>query len=80
MSNSGATAVTVDIKSAWLSKINWTQAIGVAASIAAVFGFNLPANTQVELVAGIQGIVAVVTWVLKTFAKPSVTPSAAAKA
>ena len=75
-----ADTAVVDVKSAWLSKINWTQAIGVAASIGAVFGLNLDAQTQVAVVAGIQGIVAVVTWILKTFVKPSVTPSAAAKA
>ncbi len=74
-----ADTVVVDVKSAWLSKINWTQAIGVAASIAAVFGFNLPAQTQVEIVAAIQGVVAVVTWALKTFSHPTVTPSQAAK-
>lgn len=75
-----ADAVTVDVKSAWLSKINWTQAIGVAASVAAVFGFSLPAETQVALIAGIQGVVAVVTWVLRTFFSSTVTPASAAKA
>lgn len=75
-----ADTAVVDVKSAWLSKINWTQAIGVIASVAAVFGFNLPPETQIALVGAIQGVVAVVTWVLKTFVKPSVTPTAAAKA
>ena len=74
-----ADAVTVDVKSAWLSKINWAQAIGVVASIAAVFGLDVPASTQVEIVAGIQAIVAVVTWALKTFGTTTVTPSSAAK-
>ncbi len=75
-----ADTVVVDVKSAWLSKINWAQAIGVIASVVAVFGIDVDAQTQVALVAGIQGIVAVLTWALKTFAKPSVTPSAAKKA
>ena len=74
-----ADAVTVDVKSAWLSKINWTQAIGVIASVAAVFGFDLSPAMQVQVVAGIQGIVAVVTWALKTFGTTTVTPSSAAK-
>jgi len=74
-----ADTVVVDVKSAWLSKINWTQAIGVLASIAAVFGFDLDAPTQIEIVAGIQGIVAVITWALKTFGTTTVTPSSAAK-
>jgi hypothetical protein len=72
-------SVTVDVKSAWLSKINWTQAIGVIASVAAVFGLNLDPALQVEIVAGIQGVVAVVTWALKTFGTTTVTPSSAAK-
>jgi len=74
-----ADAVTVDVKSAWLSKINWTQAIGVIASVAAVFGFDLSPAMQVQVVAGIQGIAAVVTWALKTFGTTTVTPSSAAK-
>ncbi len=74
-----SSVVVVETKSAWLSKINWTQAIGVVASIAAVFGLNLDPQTQLAVVAAIQGVVAFVTWILKTFAKPSVTPSQAAK-
>lgn len=74
-----ADAVTVDVKSAWLSKINWTQAIGVLASIGAVFGFDMPLTMQVQVVAAIQGIVAVVTWALKTFGTTTITPSSAAK-
>lgn len=74
-----ADAVTVDVKSAWLSKINWAQAIGVIASVAAVFGFDLSPALQVQVVAAIQGIVAVVTWALKTFGTTTITPSSAAK-
>lgn len=74
-----ADAVTVDVKSAWLSKINWAQAIGVVASVAAVVGFDLSPALQVQVVAAIQGIVAVVTWALKTFGTTTVTPSSAAK-
>lgn len=69
----------MDVKSAWLSKINWTQAIGVLASILVVFGINLDVQTQLAVVAGIQGVVAAVTWVMRTFFTKTVTPSAAAK-
>lgn len=69
----------MDVKSAWLSKINWTQALGVLASILAVFGFNLDAQTQLAVVGAIQGVVAGVTWVMRTFFTKSVTPSVAAK-
>lgn len=75
-----ADTVVVNVKSAWLSTINWTQAIGVLASVLVIFGINLDAQTQVALIGAIQGVAAVVTWALKTFSKPSVTPSQAAKA
>lgn len=71
--------MNIDVKSAWLSKINWTQAIGVLASILVVFGINLDTQTQVAIVAGIQGVVAFVTWVMRTFFTTSLTPSSAAK-
>lgn len=66
--------VTVDTKSAWLSKINWTQAVSVLASVLVVFGLNLDPSTQLAIVGVIQGIQAVVTWVLKTWFTPTVTP------
>lgn len=72
--------VEVAIKSGWLSKINWTQAIALLASVLVVFGIDLDVHTQLALVAGIQGAQSVVTWLLKQFAKPTVTPSQAAKA
>lgn len=69
----------METKSAWLSKINWTQAIGVLASILVVFGIDLDPATQVSVVAGIQGAVAFVTWLMRTFFTRTVTPSVAAK-
>lgn len=74
--------VTVPVQSAWLSKINWTQAIGMLSTIATlVYGSSasIPADTQVQIVAGIQGVQAAVTWVFKTFFTTTVTPSSAAK-
>lgn len=70
----------VIVQSAWFSKINWTQAIGVLASVLVIFGINLDATTQVEVVAGIQGLVAVATWIMKTFFTTTITPSSAKKA
>lgn len=69
------TTVRVDYKSAWLSKINWTQAIAVVAGLLSYFGFDLDAQTQEAVLMGIVGIQAVVTWVLKTFFTSTVTPS-----
>lgn len=73
---------TVDVKSAWLSKINWTQAVGIGASVLVVATGGkvaIPLDQQLEIVAGIQALVGVVTWALKTFSHPTVTPSQAAK-
>lgn len=74
--------VTVDVKSAWLSKINWTQAIGIIASVLVVVTggkVNLDLATQAQLVLAIQSVAGVLTWAFKTFGKPTATPSAAAK-
>jgi len=75
-----AQTVEVDVKSAWLSKINWTQTVGVLASILVVFGIDIPVQTQLAIVGGIQGVVALATWALKTFGTTTVTPSSASKA
>lgn len=65
----------VQTKSAWLSKINWTQVVSFAASVLAVKGIDLDANTQVAVVLTIQGVQSVATWVLKTWFTPTVTPA-----
>lgn len=72
------TTATVDVKSAWLSKVNWTQVVGIAASLLVIVSggkFNLPLDQQAEIVVAIQALQGVVTWGLRTFAKPSITPS-----
>ena len=75
-----AEVVRVETKSAWLSKINWTQVIGIAVSVAVVAGCSkcdMPAETQALLVLGIQALQSVVTWVLKTWFTPTITPASA---
>jgi hypothetical protein len=71
------TVSVVDIKSTWASKINWTQTVGLAASFLVLFGVNLPPETQVHIVVVIQAIIAVATWILKTFFSNTITPSSA---
>lgn len=77
------TVAQVDVQSAWLSKINWTQAVAVAASLL-VFAtggkVNIPVETQVGIVTGIQAFSGVVTWVLKTYFTKTITPAVAAAA
>lgn len=67
----------VEVKSAWTSKINWTQVVAVLAMILTVFGFSLPPELQAQIVAGIVAVQALVTWVLKTFFTTSVTTASA---
>lgn len=67
---------SVPVKSAWESKINWAQAVGVAATAIALFTgnrFEIPAEQQVVIVGVIQGIQAVATWVIKTWFTPTVS-------
>lgn len=71
--------VTVNVKPATESKINWTQIAGIVASVAAYFGLNLDANQLVEVILGIQAAVAVLTVIFKTFFTKTITPVSAAK-
>lgn len=65
----------VEVKSAWLSKVNWTQAVSMGATVLALKGFNMDAETQVAVVAGIQGLQSVATWIFRTWFNKSVAPA-----
>ena len=67
--------VTVPVKPAAASKINWTQLAGLAASVAAYFGLNLDPTTLVQVVLGIQAGQSLLTMILKTFFTKTVTPA-----
>jgi hypothetical protein len=74
------TVAQVDVQSAWLSKTNWTQAVGIMASVIAIVSgntYSIPVETQLAIVATIQGVQGVVSWVLKTFFTKTITPSVA---
>lgn len=71
--------VQVETKSAWASKINWTQALGVLASVLVLIGIDLPTDVQLSIVAAIQGLQALATWVLKTWFSPTVTTASMGK-
>lgn len=64
----------VKTKSAWASKINWTQIIGVVAMLGAMFGLDLDAQTQAAIVAGIVAVQGVATVIFKTWFTKTVTP------
>jgi hypothetical protein len=71
--------ISVVVKSAWASKINWTQGVGLLASLLAMRGVDLPPETQAQIVVGVQALVSVATWVARTWFTTSVTPSVAKK-
>lgn len=52
---------------AHLSKINWTQAISIIATIVAMFGIDLDAETQAAVVSTIAGATTVLTFVFRTW-------------
>ena len=71
------TTATVAVKSGWLSKINWTQAVAFGAMLLTMFGIDLPAQTQADILAAVLAGSSVLTWVLKTFFTNTVTPASA---
>lgn len=71
--------VEVAVKSAWWSKINWTQAIAMAASVGVFFGLDIPPEQQAKIVVTINALSGLATIVLRTWFTNSVTPAVAAK-
>jgi hypothetical protein len=78
MSDVSTQTARVDVKSAWASKINWTQAMGIGASaLVVVTGgkIDIPPEVQLALVGLIQSGQAITTWVIKTWFTTTVTPA-----
>lgn len=63
----------VTVNPAAVSKINWTNGIAFVAGVAAIFGLNLDAHLQAQIVTGISLALPIVNIVLRTFftAKPT---------
>lgn len=75
------TVAQVDVQSAWMSKINWTQAVGIIASgLVFMTGgkVNIPVEQQVAIVTLIQTVTGVVTWIMKTWFTKTITLASAA--
>lgn len=72
--------VEVAVKSAWWSKINWTQAIAMAATAATMFGFDFSPEMQAKVMESIVGVSSIATIVLRTWFTTSLTPASADKA
>lgn len=68
---------SVQIKSAMESKINWTQVVGVVASVATLFGFTVPPDMIPAVVTGIVAVQGLLTVVWKTWFTNTITPESA---
>lgn len=80
---SAPATVAVATQSAWASKINWTQAVGIFATVIALATMNkvsIPAEQQATIVAVIQGVASLVTWIQRTWFTKTVTPASVANA
>jgi len=71
--------VEVAVKSAWWSKVNWTQAIAILASVGVFLGVNVSPEDQARIVVTIQGVSGLATIILRTWFTDSVTPAVAAR-
>ena len=71
--------IDVAIKSAWWSKVNWTQAVAMLASVGVFFGLDLPPEQQAKIAVSIQALSGLLTIILRTWFTTSVTPAAAAR-
>ncbi|MBA3753047.1 MAG: hypothetical protein H0X01_02670 [Nitrospira sp.] len=66
----------VPVRSAWSSKIVWTQVISIGATLAAGYGIDLDPDTQLALATGVPVALAFLTGIFRTYFTKSVTPSA----
>ncbi len=83
MTDTVPTTVAVATQSAWASKINWTQAVGIVATMLALVTMNkisIPIEQQATIVAVIQGVQSLATWIWKTWFTTTVTPASVANA
>jgi hypothetical protein len=69
----------VAIKSAWWSKVNWTQVLAMASSFGVVFGLDISPEEQAKIVATIQGVSGLATIIIRTWFTTSITPASASK-
>ena len=81
MGQFGKDIAQVAIESDWWSKINWTQVVGIGASLLTVATggkLDLDPGTQVSIVLTIQALAGIVTiWLRRN--STTITPTAAAK-
>lgn len=69
---------TVQVQSAMVSKINWTQVIGALITLAVAFGAPISDAQKVEILAVSGTVIPFITGILKTFFTKTITPASAA--
>ena len=57
----------METKSAWLSKINWTQGVAFLTMMLTVFGIEVPDDVKIQIVTGITATTSIATWVFRTW-------------
>src|SRR5436309_423754 len=73
-------AAVVVVQSAWWSKINWLQAIGIVSAMLVHFKgetFGVPDDLQTGMAVAIPCLMGFFTWLLRTFFTKTITPSSA---
>lgn len=70
-----AETIRVETKSAWYSKINWTQVAQAVVTLLTTNAFGLDDATQVKVLAGTTLATNLGTIILKTFFTPTITPA-----
>lgn len=78
MADTDPTVVTTE-QSAWYSKINWTQVLTVVFTMLTAFGFNVPEDLRVNIMAAVTAIGGLLTIVLRTYFTTTITPTSAKK-
>jgi len=57
----------VTLNTPFFSKINWTQGVALTAALFTFFNSELPPEQQAALLAGIQGVQSIATWIMRTW-------------
>ena len=65
--------IEVPVVSGFESKINWTQVLGVLASLLTAFGFDIPSDLVPAVLVAVQAGIALVTVILRTWFTTSIT-------
>ena len=74
-----ADSVNVPVKSAWLSKINWTIALTLIFNVFMLLGHPVPPDVQAAVQTGGTALGLVITWAIRTFFTTAVTTASANK-